>query len=302
MNIKVNLTALLSLSLSLASSLARADACSQPSITTDANYRYIVSNGIPCQHGQFPNAHNPNTISAQSYHFRVPLHPQLTSQITQLQDRIDFGVGLDGVPFDPGTAEWYNNDRNSGWHYDAMSPYIQLGLDQNHAHVQPNGAYHYHGLPSSLYSTMKAASPSQMTMIGYAADGFPIYALYGYAKPMDASSPIIEMQSSYQLRTGNRPNPPGGTYDGRFMQDFVYVAGAGNLDECNGVMGVTPEYPAGIYHYFITDNYPYVPRCFKGNPDSSFIKTGGPGMQGQGRMQGPGMGRRPPPPPMQGQP
>jgi hypothetical protein len=29
-------------------------------------------------------------------------------------------------------------------------------------------------------------------------------------------------------------------------------------------MGVTPEFPAGIYHYFATDSYPYLQRCVKG--------------------------------------
>ncbi|MGB1090969.1 MAG: YHYH protein [Oceanobacter sp.] len=50
----------------------------------------------------------------------------------------------------------------------------------------------------------------------------------------------------------------------------------GDLDECNGCYGVTPEYPEGIYHYYITDDYPYIARCVHGDPDSSFrVMMGG---------------------------
>jgi len=35
----------------------------------------------------------------------------------------------------------------------------------------------------------------------------------------------------------------------------------------NGQYGVTPESPTtSVYHYFITDSYPYVPRCVFGAP------------------------------------
>ena len=40
--------------------------------------------------------------------------------------------------------------------------------------------------------------------------------------------------------------------------------GSGDLDECNGRVGVTPEFPDGIYHYYATDTYPFFQRCVKG--------------------------------------
>jgi len=52
---------------------------------------------------------------------------------------------------------------------------------------------------------------------------------------------------------------------GTFLQDFEYVAGLGDLDECNGRTGVTPEFPKGIYHYFATETFPYLQRCVKGS-------------------------------------
>ncbi len=235
----------------------------QISIEERGGYRYISSNGIPDHApGNFPNAGNPNSISAQNHRFRVTLTPQLTE--TSTPTRPAFGVALNGVPFEPGTAEYWNRERTSGWNYDALSGRINLGLDQHNAHVQPSGSYHYHGLPTGLLQG------TSMTLVGYAADGFPVYGQYGYRDINNSTSGLTSLQSSYRLKAGQRPNGPGGTYDGTFVQDFEYVAGLGDLDECNGRFGVTPEHPNGIYHYHITEMFPFIPRCVKGTPDQSF--------------------------------
>ena len=52
---------------------------------------------------------------------------------------------------------------------------------------------------------------------------------------------------------------------GAFTQDFEYEEGYGDLDECNGRVGVTPEFPEGIYYYVVTDDFPYFTRCLKGD-------------------------------------
>lgn len=51
---------------------------------------------------------------------------------------------------------------------------------------------------------------------------------------------------------------------GTFMQDYEYADGSGDLDECSGRTGPTPEYPNGTYQYFITEKYRYIQRCMKG--------------------------------------
>ena len=33
----------------------------------------------------------------------------------------------------------------------------------------------------------------------------------------------------------------------------------------SGRFGVTPDFPAGIYHYYATDTYPYFQRCVSGS-------------------------------------
>ncbi|HBL47568.1 MAG TPA: hypothetical protein DDZ90_29700, partial [Planctomycetaceae bacterium] len=119
-----------------------------------------------------------------------------------------FGIAVNGVVFDPGTAEFWNRDFRSGWNYEALSGKINLGLDQSNAHVQPTGAYHYHGLPHALIS--RQGKENEMTLIGVAADGFPIYSQYGYTDPDDATSKLLKMKSSYQIKKGSRPGGPGG--------------------------------------------------------------------------------------------
>ena len=82
----------------------------------------------------------------------------------------------------------WHNDRGSGWHYDALGGAFSLGLDDNNAHVQPNGAYHYHGIPVALLRQLSGGR-EQMTLVGWAADGFPIYALWGHRAAGDAAKP-----------------------------------------------------------------------------------------------------------------
>lgn len=281
------LTALASLQL-LAAGLAAANLpASQVSITVEGESRVIRSNGIPAHAvGQFPGRGNPNAISAQNYTFRVPLHPKENKEFTPLE-RQAIGVALNGVPFDPGTAEYWNGNRN--WREEAIVGSLKkLGLDQNNAHVQPNGAYHYHGIPEGL---VKQLPKARMTLLGYAADGFPIYGPNAYTDPLNAQSAVHPMRSSWQLKKGRRPSGnagPGGTYDGTYTQDYEFIAGSGDLDEVNGRTGVTPEYPKGTYYYVVTDSFPFYPRMLKGTPDPSFER------HGPGPMGAPGGNRRGP--------
>ena len=237
--------------------------------------RILAANGIAAHlTGLFPNRGNPHSIRAQNYLFKVPAKPVLAGKTTTLGMH-NFGLAVNGVPFDPGAAEWYLGNRRSGWQYEAMSGAIPLGLDENHAHVQPQGAYHYHGLPTLLTSHLKVSPTVHSPLVGWAADGFPIYALYGYSVTDDPNSNIIEKTSSYRLKRGKRPagsDDPGGYYDGTFVADYEYVENTGDLDECNGQQTQTPEFPTGTYAYFLTKSFPIIPRCFKGTPSNTFTQ------------------------------
>ena len=254
-------------------------------VTVENGVRTIVANGLPDHDtGEFPNAGNPNSISAQDYTYTFPAQPQVAAEPTFYNIPQPFGIAINGVLIDPFAAEWYNNDPTSGWQLAALAN--PLGFDGNNAHVQPNGAYHYHGAPMPLFTRK-----DRPELIGFAGDGFPIYGPYGYKDAADPNSDIIELKSSYRLKQGERPSGPEGSYDGTYVEDYEYVEGAGDLDQCNGRTGVTPEYPDGTYYYVVTFNWPFFGRCFAGTIADSFVVElpGGATLDDRGR-------RRPPPP------
>lgn len=238
--------------------------------------RVLSANGIPDHEvGTFPNANNPNTITAQSISASYTLTPTEANKATTLGGPAGtIGYVLNGVKIDAGTGGTCNDTgstcdlggRVGNWNIEAMGQTsFNFGTDMNNAHVQPNGEYHYHGLPENFITKLGGDS-SKMTLIAWAADGFPIYARYGYSEANDAASPLKSMTGSYQhVSSVSTSRPAVSTYPlGTFGQDWTYVAGSGDLDECNGRFAVTPEFPEGIYHYYATDTYPFFQRCVKG--------------------------------------
>ena len=102
-------------------------------------------------------------------------------------------------------------------------------------------------------------------ILGWAFDGNPIYGPYAYADPTDQNSGIRRMRTSYKLKTNvvfdaaTNPNPsrtdgpPLASYPaGQFVADYYYDFQSGDLDNYNGRFCKTPEYPDGVYAYFIT--------------------------------------------------
>ncbi|MBX9654623.1 YHYH protein [bacterium] len=258
--------------------------------TSEANgYRVLEVNGIP-EHkvGPFPNRGNPHVIEPRVATFRLTLNPRIGKVQTPVELGMNFGIAINGVLFDPGAAEFWQGNPQSGWQYEALSGSIPLGLDTNFAHVQPDGKYHYHGIPTGLLRDLHFTSKQHSPLIGWGADGFPIYATHGYQDPNDSSSRIVELKPSYRLKKGRRPgglrgdlSSPGGSYDGTFVNDYEFIEGLGDLDECNGRVCVTPEYPDGTYAYFLTEDWPSIPRLLRGEPDPSFRKHPSPPRDGR---------------------
>ncbi len=247
-------------------------------ITVEGHQRVIRANGVPNHKtGRFPNPGNPNPVRGQSYAYRIPASPKPAAEISPLGMH-NFGIAVNGVPFDPGAAEFYLGRRGSKWMYEPLSGAIRLGIDASHAHVQPTGAYHYHGLPTGLLDEVKLDPKNHSPLIGWAADGFPMYAVYGYSDAKDSASTIKPLKSSYRLKQGERPggDEPTGPYDGAFVADYEYAEGAGDLDACNGRECVTPDFPKGTYAYFLTEDWPVIPRNYRGTPSRDFVRRGPP--------------------------
>lgn len=242
----------------------------------DGDNRSLTANGIPDHEvGAFPNSNNPSEIEEQSVSDSFSLNPVLTTSASELGGpRGTTGYVLNGIKIDANTGGTCDdsgdnctaNGNAGSWNIEALGhSSFSFGTDENNAHVQPGGVYHYHGMPEGFISKM-GGGETTMTLIGWAADGFPIYARYGYSDPNDSNSELKVITGSYQLISDvSDSRPPVDVYEmGTFVQDWEYVEGSGDLDECNGREGVTPEFPEGIYHYFATDTYPYFQRCVKG--------------------------------------
>ncbi len=188
--------------------------------------------------------------SEQNYDFTITTTPTYVDEVTAAPQG-SIGIMISGaVLFNPyegdgTTVAMANNfsiigdDGTEVWFVDSCS-----------GHPSPNGAYHYHGLPSCVWTQVDEETGASH-IIGLALDGFPIYG----ANDIDG-------------------NP-------------VDVA---TLDECNGITSATPEFPEGIYHYVLPGTLDETSsiRCFHGEVDSSQILTMPPmnGMPGMDAMDG----------------
>jgi hypothetical protein len=242
----------------------------------------LIANGLPNHAvGTFPNAGNPNTITAQNIRFSGTLTPAKGATNTAIGGPGGANAfSLQGVKFDPGTAGTcastitatsqcnLANGAGGTWRVEALGQdTFDFGEDANNAHVQPTGEYHYHGVPEGLLTNAGASDTNRkMVLVGWAGDGFPIYARYCYSTATDATSAIKVCKGSYVKDTVGDPGRPATSLVplGAFVSDWTYAAGTGDLDDCNGRTGVTPEFPNGIYYYMATDSYPYFSRCVKG--------------------------------------
>ena len=226
-------------------------------ILTIGGNRCITANGIPDHPtGKFPNRGNPNSIAEQKLNVCLTLKPKKGLVPKPIKGVI--GVAINGVPFRPNTAGFWDPNHRQGhsrhgdknWSLEIFGAPGKLGLDFNNAHVGRGGLYHYHRIAPSLMRT------SGSSLVGYAGDGFEIHYLPS------------EKNSGWQLKKGVRPlGGPPGIYDGSYNEDYEYVGGKKRLDLCNG------GELSGNYAYFITDNYPFVPRCLYGEISSDFNKN-----------------------------
>jgi len=182
---------------------------------------------------------NPNQIVEAEETFRIPLNPVNNSLATDTSLGT-VGLALNGIPVfnpfeDPSQTAAYGRIFSSCC-----------------GHPQRNGIYHYHKYPTCLRlisDTWKSEKEKcdeldamlvengHSPLIGFAVDGWPIYGPVGWVN--DGSKTGIVMRSSYTGSSDSSGNP-------------TYIEGSGDLDECNGVLSPTPEFPEGIYHYVMS--------------------------------------------------
>ena len=135
----------------------------------------------------------------------------------------------------------YNRDKN---YYGVISnpKRLRLRLNDNVA-------------TTTLVETTAAKTHSPI--LGYAYDGNPIYGPYGYENPLNPSSDIAKMESGYSIKSSRVGGPIDAPYEmGTFVDDYEWSptvdTGKTRLDVNNGRFCVTPEFPRGVYAYFLT--------------------------------------------------
>ena len=252
----------------------------------------ITSNDIPNHDFNDANATFATNVAEISKEFELPINPSLANSTTELELGVVNVVLLNGVVVDILPAACYDigdeplgmemigcggDQIDNPWRYDPMSPLNSFGTDSHNAHVQPDGTYHYHGNPVALFAQDCTTAISASPVIGFAADGFPVYG----SCIEGGNGDIVEVSSSWSLKSGARQTvasyttPSGGTgnvdsnnYDGQFRGDYEYTANQGDLDECNG-MTVDDQ-----YGYYVTNTFPWIVNCYKGTVQSSFSPSG----------------------------
>jgi len=285
-------------------------------VYSSVNWVYIRSSGMG-SHVMGPwylNAAHTTPFVAyptnQHVFYRIPRNPTVPASKTQNKAG-SIGYFVDGVTmynsWDAqiwnGTADVAGAGNPGYWNRDA---YVNEGVtfDPANAHQPGSGQYHYHANPPALRyflgdhvdfnTTNKAYTEATSTptkhspIIGWVADGYPIYGPYGYSVSNNPASGVRRMVAGYVLRNGQfgtqNLTTMGRTYLpqwavkmygvasnilsgpavnttyplGHYMEDNDYLGDLGytqgtntfDLDQYNGRWCVTPEFPGGTYAYF----------------------------------------------------
>lgn len=189
------------------------------------------------------------------------------------------GYHNEGVTFDPALA----HQAGSNYHYHAHPIALRHQLGD---HVDYDAV-------TNRYRERSGLPAKHSPVVGWAADGLPVYGPYGYAEPMEAGSGLRRMVSGFVLRDGRQGSDnlvtvgrtalpawaqrvqgravlTAGQYGpavsaayqlGHYLEDFAYLGDLGkvqgrdfDLNEQNVRWCVTPEFPAGTWAYFTTIN------------------------------------------------
>ena len=171
----------------------------------------------------------------QHYTMTIPKDPGTPGSQTAVNDVV--GIMSNGVVLDSHKQSWvYDNcgghaDKKGQYHYHIPAKCLLEALDL----VEFDQAWWVNDDESEVrtYEEMHSQFPSKASpspVVGFALDGFPIYALYDE--------------------------------NGDLQRGKMYSAAADEdkLDDCNGKVDST-----GKYGYYITPDPPFAPPCLRGN-------------------------------------
>lgn len=234
------------------------------SVWYDNSNVYVKASGVPSYYSFVNNNGNHNAAEDKHYVWKLTRAPQAAATPPSNLNGGQCGVMKDGTTFfNPEDARSYQNANI--WHQ--LAWYFEgVDFDASWGHSSPFFEYHHHALDLAFVDT--SIHNQHSPLIGYAFDGYPVYGPYGYTDANDTISAIIRMTPRWQKRNiTQRTTLPGGTslqasqygpaiggqYPlGCYREDYEFVVSSGTLDTHNGRFGKTPEFPNGVYAYFMT--------------------------------------------------
>jgi|GEM_PF-1053185 len=203
-------------------------------VDSSASWVYIRSSGLG-SHNMGP-WNNPNLPLNQGTLFRFPRNAAVASVKTNTSLGM-LGLMVDGVAiYDTRDAFSYvhgssqdatplNHLTGDGvWNRDAWVNEA-VSFDPAYAHQPPGGQYHYHANPlatryflgdnvnfagTPVNNSPKTYAENTNTtvfkhspILGWLADGYPLYGPYGFSNPSNSASPVRRLVSGYVFRDGS---------------------------------------------------------------------------------------------------
>ena len=172
----------------------------------------------------------------------------------------------EGIGYSTEATSIYIKSRGSGAKFDSRVRYLDINDAERFAGFAKNQSdkifsnlyknekedslvYGIFGYSEDLAENLEPLDGNHSPIIGWAYDGNPIYGPFAYDDPQNIQSGVRIIKSSYDVVPTSVEDRPDFA-NGFFVDDYKYT-GSGDLDKHNGRFGKTPEYPNGIYAYFV---------------------------------------------------
>ena len=152
---------------------------------------------------------NPNRIAQQNYEFRISLYPEINPNGPTDTFLGPIGVSINGVPF----FNEYESPTQT------VTNQVIQSFDPANGHPAPQGNYHYHFPPESLFTV------TEDNFIGFAGDGFPVYG------PKNPDGNNAQNLDDFHGEYGPTPDFPDSIYHyhTNYTQPYIIGAFAGTL-------------------------------------------------------------------------
>jgi hypothetical protein len=224
------------------------------SATCDGDELVVTTNSIPFY--SFIQM-TPNALVENNQTYRFPLNPQLADAPSDIPLLGYAGVSVAGLPWfgpneagQPAAQAWGDPIYNG-----ITDPCLGHTANEYHQHALAQKCLDADNITAEPWTAADPDPTQPSPVIGWAADGFPIYGPYGCLDK--ACTEVVEFQSGWVQTAA----PVQDAWD-----NHEYVASADDtvLDQCNGRIG-----PDGTYRYHATATFPYILGCYAGEVDGN---------------------------------